>query len=106
MLIKDYFYKDFDGVHYPDARKGTEYTYGVDFNNFLESEDGTINNVEWSFEKGVNGKDAGFMPFNPNVAMAVIETPCVGTYTVKCRMGYTAAGAKQHIMVPLEIKVV
>jgi hypothetical protein len=106
MLIKDYFYKDFDGIHYPDARKGAKYTYGVDFNNFLEEENGVINNTEWSFDKGLNGKDIGYMPTLPNVAAAVIESPCVGSYTAKCKMHYTVEGIAQHILVPLVIKVV
>lgn len=105
MIIKDYFYKDIDGIHYPDARKDTKYTYGVDFNNFLESENGTINSVEWSFEKGLLGKDAGFQPYQSNVALALIEGPYTGTFTVICTMHYTVEGLAQHIKVPLKIKV-
>ena len=106
MHIKDYFYQDFDGIHYPDARKGTKYTYGVNFEYFLDTEKGKLNGVEWSFDEGLNGKEHGMHPDNKNIALALIHTPCVGTYTVKCTMTYTAVGINQHIVVPLEIKVV
>lgn len=105
MHIKDYFYQDFDGIHYPDARKGTKYTYGVNFEYFLDTEKGKLNGVEWFFDGGLNGKEHGLHPDNNEIALAVIQTPCVGIYTVKCIMHYIVGDIAQSITVPLRIKV-
>lgn len=102
MYAREYFYRDFDGVHYPDAEKGTKYTYGVDFRYFLRREGGILKDVDWFLEEGLNGKPAGV---ENNIASILIETPWVGTYTVTCKMHYEVDGLAEHITVPLQIRV-
>lgn len=106
MYTKSFFYRAFDGVHYPDSQVGMKYTYGMDFRNYLNSEKGTLLRVEWVLEEGLVGYTAFEHPTFSDVSLINVETPYAGSYTVKCNMHYSAYdGMEQMLVVPLIIKV-
>jgi len=105
MYIKSFFYNAPDGVHYPDAMSGVKYTYGMDFNEYLESQKGTLLRAEWNLEEGLVKYQEFIHPEQDTIACALIEASYVGSYTAKCNMHYMACGVEQQIVVPLIIKV-
>lgn len=105
MKIKPYFYEAPDGIHYPDAMAGARYYYGVNFDNFLDEQNGTLETIEWQLEVGLTKYEEFLYNGEPNIACINIESPYVGSYTVKCVMGYTSQGVTQSVSVPLIIKV-
>lgn len=112
MNYKPYMYKAFDGNHFPDAWAGSSYTYGIDFNDFLESEEGTLKSVSWKLDKELsnigscNQNLAEFFDSeDPNIAYKVINTPYAGSYKITCTLHYLANNVLQHVAIPLVIKV-
>lgn len=105
MNLKSYFYKDFDGMHYPDARMGSAYTYGMDFTNYLDCQEGFLKSIAWSLEEGLVRYEEGFKQGEPFTPVIKIGTPCPGSFTITCTMTYDAGGMEQEVAVPLVIKV-
>lgn len=106
MYSKSFFYRDFDGVHYPDSQVGTKYIYGVDFRNYLNQQEGTLVSIDWNLEEGLEDHDEFMHPSIDDIALINLKTPYPGSYTVTCVMTYTSYSAvEQELPVPLIIKV-
>ena len=105
MKIKDYFYEEPDGIHYPDARAGTEAVYEVDFSRFVDAEGGALQRVQWKVSAMLTLRTYYMNQENPNVACALIGSPCVGSHKVTCIGEILKDGLVEVFPVELIIKV-
>ena len=105
MKFHPYFYEAPDGIHYPDTVAGSSYFYGVDLTKFMEAEGGTLVNLDWELEKGLEGFEEVTDTENPLIHFKQIYSPYVGTYTVTCKVNYIAKGVDCLVPVRLLIKV-
>lgn len=105
MNIKEFFYNEPDGIHYPDVRVGTREILGVDFGRYLTELEGTLESFVWSFEPGITVVETYLDPVNADVALALIEAPTVGSFTITCK-GTILRGTRRVILpVVLVLKV-
>lgn len=103
MLLKDHFYEEPDGVHFPDARKGDEQVYGVNFSQYLQENEGRFVRVSWELESGLVKKHSWVAE---DVAYIILSTPRKGSFTVQCTVDAVhPSGAALTKVVPLIVSV-
>ena len=81
MSIKDFYYKEIDGDHFPDATLGSNLFYGLDFSCWLNNESDLIKSVTWHLPKGVQSDDS-FLQGNVGVVKLKGEHP--GSFIINC----------------------
>ena len=81
MSIKDFYYKEIDGDHFPDATLGSNLFYGLDFSCWLSNESDLIKSVTWNLPKGIQSEDS-FMQGNKGIVKLKGEYP--GSFIINC----------------------
>lgn len=104
MYLKDFVYKDNDGIHFPDARTGSENFYELDVKEYLIYEDEDLVRAEWTAEKGIEIIHDEIHKKEGIVAIKV-KTPIVGSYSLVCRLITADHGVEQTTVIPMVIKV-
>ena len=102
MIPKKYNYVEIDGNHWPDADKGDNLFYSLDFSCWLNGEEDSFVSAEWTLPDGVTS-DESFIGVDE--AVIKIHTPSIGSYKVICTLTSNDRGREQTNVIPMVLKV-
>lgn len=105
MKIKNFFYEEPDGIHFPDTFRGSEEVYEVDFTRFLRDESAVLLNVMWDVDARLGLVDTYPHESKSNVVCAVIRTLEPGSFMVRCTAELLHGQVSELVPVELRLKV-
>ena len=102
MIQRKYSYKDLDGNHWPDADKGDNLFYAIDFTKWLTNEADTLDSVAWTLPDGITSSEEFIAG---NEGHVKLSTPRVGNFKIICTMMSDDNGQIQENIIPMILKV-
>lgn len=101
-MVKDYYYKDIDGDHFPDTVVGSELYYTVDASCWLTQENDTITGATWEVGAGITLLDNFIQGTLLQVKLGALK---VGSHSAVLTLTTTDNGNNQTKKVPMILKV-
>lgn len=103
MKLIRYCYTTTDGSHFPDSNLGDNVYYSLDFQCWLEEEEGfSLTNVVWTLPTGVTSEDEYIEGV---VAFIKLSAGYRGSFKVIATMASTNGIQTQNKVVPMILKV-
>ena len=105
MKIKNFFYEEADGIHFPDAFAGSEEVYQIDFSRFLKEEGAYLDDTLWEVDAGLKLMKNYICPDAAHTACVEIGTPFPGSFNLRCLARIVKGSQHERIVVPMVIRV-
>jgi hypothetical protein len=101
-MMKNFYYTDIDGDHFPDATTGSELYYSIMFACWLANENTIILSAEWEVGAGLTLLDDFIQGTE---AKAKIRADKTGAHSVMCTITTSEGGVTQLKKIPMILKV-
>lgn len=101
-MKKNFYYKDIDGEHFPDASVGDELYYSILFSCWLTNEGDTLEGVTWTVSDGLTVLDEAIQG---GEVKAKIRCERAGSFRVLCTLDTIEDAQTQTKNVPMILKV-
>lgn len=101
-MFKNYSYTAPDGNHWPDAHKGSDLFYAIDFSEWLSNENDQLTSVDWVYPSGLTSTENFLVG---NEATIKLASSKVGTFRVTCKITSEENSKVQTVAVPMMLRV-
>jgi hypothetical protein len=101
-MMKNFYYTDIDGDHFPDASKGSELFYSIEFSCWLTNEKSIVTSVTWEVGSGLQLL-ANFI--QGTEAKVKVSADSVGSHSMVCSITTAEGGLAQLKKIPMILKV-
>ena len=101
-MRKNYYYKDIDGDHFPDATVGDELYYSILYSCWLNNEGDSLESVSWTVPDGLTLLED---TIEGGEVKAKIRSDRVGSFKIVCTLNTIEDTQTQTKNVPMILKV-
>ncbi len=103
LKLKNYFYEDFDGTHFPDAYVGSVEWHHLDFSECLnETPMTTLDKAYWYLGRGITSFGQKITGHVASTKLALLHP---GSYEITCKAYVSNEHGQQTLVRKLIVKV-